>query len=267
MVPLARSTNVSRHRTLTSPYTSRLGPVGTWAYGRERSSNLRGGRFILEQISRSQLAAAARSQSRTRYQYAKRLVDIIGSILLLIILAPVMLAIGLATWIDSGLPIIYRSRRLGRYGDPIVVLKFRTMRDGSHHHLAELLTANEERALEYHVNKKLRDDPRRTRVGGLLRRTSLDELPQLWNVLRGEMSLVGPRPYFADELLGRPESVELLRVRPGLTGLWQVNGRSERTFEERVALEVDYIRRRSFALDLQILLRTVRAVLTGRGAY
>jgi lipopolysaccharide/colanic/teichoic acid biosynthesis glycosyltransferase len=190
-----------------------------------------------------------------------------GSLFGLVILAPVMLAIALAILLDSGLPIIYRSQRLGRYGAPIVVLKFRTMRDGSHHHLAELLTADEERRLEYHVNRKLRNDPRRTRVGGFLRRTSLDELPQLWNVLRGEMSLVGPRPYFPDELVARPESIELLSVRPGITGLWQVNGRSDRTFAERLDLELDYVNRRSPLLDVKILLRTIVAVVSGRGAY
>ena len=178
-----------------------------------------------------------------------------------------MLVIAVATAVDSGLPILYRSRRIGRGGQPIVVLKFRTMRDGSHHHLAELLTANEERQLEYLVNRKLREDPRRTRVGAFLRKTSLDELPQLWNVLRGDMSLIGPRPYFPDELLDRPEAGEILSVRPGITGLWQVNGRSDRTFEERLSLEVRYVRQRSLILDLKILVLTVRAVVTGRGAY
>ena len=221
----------------------------------------------MEQITRSQSAAAAPSLPRALYYFGKRLVDIVAAAVLLVVLAPVMLGIALAIGLDSGLPIIYRSRRLGRYGAPIIVLKFRTMRDGSHHHLAELLTASEERRLEYNVNRKLRHDPRRTRVGTFLRRTSLDELPQLWNVLRGEMSLVGPRPYFPDELLGRPESVELLGVRPGITGLWQVNGRSDRTFEERVRLELAYVRRRGVILDLKIFIRTFSAVISRRGAY
>ncbi len=221
----------------------------------------------MEQISRSQSVASAPAQSRTGYQYAKRFVDILGAAILLVVLSPIMLAIALATWIDSGLPIIYRSRRLGRHGEPIVVLKFRTMRDGSHHHLAELLTANEERRLEYQVNRKLRNDPRKTRVGSLLRRTSLDELPQLWNVLRGEMSLIGPRPYFADELLGRAESVELLSVRPGITGLWQVNGRSDRTFLDRVRLDLMYVRQQGPVIDFKIFVLTFKAVISRRGAY
>jgi lipopolysaccharide/colanic/teichoic acid biosynthesis glycosyltransferase len=220
----------------------------------------------LEQITQRK-AAASVPLSVLVYYFVKRLTDIVGAGLLLVILSPVMLSVALAIWLDSGLPIVYRCQRLGRYGRPITVLKFRTMRDGSHHHLEEVLSVDEERRLQFGLNRKLREDPRRTRVGGFLRRSSLDELPQLVNVLAGEMSLVGPRPYFPDELRGRREAVELLAVRPGITGLWQVNGRSDRTFEERVALELDYVHRRGMALDAGILLRTVGAVVTGRGAY
>jgi undecaprenyl-phosphate galactose phosphotransferase len=220
----------------------------------------------LEQISRSRRVAPL-SVGDAAYASAKRVFDLVGASVMMVVLLPITLGIAVATALDSGLPIIYRSRRVGRYGQPITVLKFRTMRDGSHQHLTELLTANEERRLEYQVNRKLRDDPRRTRVGGFLRRTSLDELPQLLNVLAGDMSLVGPRPYFADELLGRPEAVELVSVRPGITGLWQVNGRSDRTFEERVNLDTRYIRARGIVLDLKIMALTVKAVISGRGAY
>jgi lipopolysaccharide/colanic/teichoic acid biosynthesis glycosyltransferase len=220
----------------------------------------------LEQITQRK-AAASVPLSVLVYYFVKRLTDIVGAGLLLVILSPVMLSVALAIWLDSGLPIVYRCQRLGRYGRPITVLKFRTMRDGSHHHLEEVLSVDEERRLQFGLNRKLREDPRRTRVGGFLRRSSLDELPQLVNVLAGEMSLVGPRPYFPDELRGRREAVELLSVRPGITGLWQVNGRSERSFEERIELELSYVRRRGMALDVGILLRTVGAVVTGRGAY
>jgi lipopolysaccharide/colanic/teichoic acid biosynthesis glycosyltransferase len=219
----------------------------------------------LEQISRSQPVTVS-SVLHDAYFLTKRLIDLVASLVLVVVLAPVMLAIGIAILLDSGFPIIYRSPRSGRHGIPIVVLKFRTMRDGTHHHLAELLT-DENRLLEYGRLRKLRDDPRITRIGTLLRRTSLDELPQLWNVLVGEMSLVGPRPYFADELEDRPEAAEILRVRPGVTGLWQVSGRSDRTFDERIQLEVDYVHRRGHALDFAILLRTISAVVSGRGAY
>jgi lipopolysaccharide/colanic/teichoic acid biosynthesis glycosyltransferase len=201
------------------------------------------------------------------YWFAKRMIDILAALVLLVILAPVLGAIAVAIAIDSGLPIIYLSQRIGRYGRPITVLKFRTMRDGSHHHLRELLTADEELLLEYRVARKLRLDPRRTRVGSFLRRTSLDELPQLFNVLTGDMSLVGPRPYFAGELSGRPEAEVILLVRPGITGLWQVSGRSERSFDERIRLDVDYVQRRGFLLDLGLIARTFGAVISGRGAY
>jgi exopolysaccharide production protein ExoY len=211
--------------------------------------------------------AAPRTSASSVGMVGRRALDIVLSAILLLVLAPALLLIGLAIWLDSGLPIIYRCRRLGLHGALITVLKFRTMRDGSHHHLQDLLTADEMRALEYTVNRKLREDPRRTRIGTFLRKTSLDELPQLLNVLRGEMSLIGPRPYFADELRLRPEAEEILSVRPGITGLWQVNGRSDRTFEERLALDLDYIRRRSLSLDLRIAARTLAAVLSGRGAY
>jgi lipopolysaccharide/colanic/teichoic acid biosynthesis glycosyltransferase len=221
----------------------------------------------LEQITQRNVATASVPLTVLTYYFFKRLTDIVGAAVLLVVLSPVMLGVALAIWLDSGLPIVYRCQRAGRYGRPITVLKFRTMRDGSHHHLEELLSVDEERRLQFGLNRKLRDDPRRTRVGAFLRRSSLDELPQLVNVLAGEMSLIGPRPYFPDELRGRPEAVELLSVRPGITGLWQVNGRSERSFEERIELELSYVRQRGFLLDTKIALRTVGAVVTARGAY
>ncbi|MDP9249750.1 MAG: sugar transferase [Chloroflexota bacterium] len=221
----------------------------------------------MEHVSRQATAVGAVPTPRLLYSFVKRAVDIVASLLALIVLSPVLLLIALAIWLDSGLPILYRCERTGRYGQPMVVLKFRTMRDGSHRHLEELLTADEEKRLEYGRRRKLRNDPRRTRVGAVLRRTSLDELPQLVNVLAGRMSLVGPRPYLPGELASRPEANEILRVRPGMTGLWQINGRSDRTFEERIGLDVDYVRQRSPVMDAAIVLRTFAAVISGRGAY
>jgi lipopolysaccharide/colanic/teichoic acid biosynthesis glycosyltransferase len=252
---------------LTRRYTGagvlRLGTRGTSPRVALRTE----GWFRLEQTTQRQAAVSSASFGRLLYYFSKRLIDIAGSLMLLIVLSPIMLLIGIVIWLDSGVPIIYRCQRLGRYGEPITVLKFRTMRNGSHGHLEELLTVDEERRMEFEAKRKLRDDPRRTRVGAFLRRSSLDELPQLVNVLMGQMSLIGPRPYFADELLGRPEAPELLSVRPGITGLWQVNGRSDRTFEERLALESRYVQDRGFALDAKIALRTLGAVVSGRGAY
>jgi len=223
----------------------------------------------VEQVTQHASTRAVRAASfgELAYWFAKRLVDLMASALLLVVLSPIFLLIAVAIWFDSGLPIIYRCQRIGRYGQPITVLKFRTMRDGSHHHLEELLTVDEERRLEYGERRKLRTDPRRTRVGAVLRRASLDELPQLVNVLSGEMSLIGPRPYFPGELAGRHEAELILGVRPGITGLWQVSGRSDRTFEERLSFDVDYVSRRGFALDASILARTLSAVISGKGAY
>lgn len=222
---------------------------------------------LLEQLQQGRTATASASFAQLLYYFSKRLADIGIASLLLILLSPILLGAALATWLDSGLPILYRCQRLGRYGQPITVLKFRTMRNGAHKHLEELLSVDEERRMEYVLNKKLKDDPRITRIGSFLRRTSIDELPQLVNVLAGEMSLIGPRPYFADELRGRPEAVEILSVRPGITGLWQVNGRSDRTFDDRLRLELSYIRRRGFVLDAKIAVLTFGAVASGKGAY
>jgi lipopolysaccharide/colanic/teichoic acid biosynthesis glycosyltransferase len=221
----------------------------------------------VEQTSGRPTTAREALVAPSAYPTIKRLIDIFGAATLLIVLSPVFLIIAIAIVVDGGLPIIYRCQRLGRHGQLIEVLKFRTMHNGSHHHLEELLTIDEERRMEYVINRKLRKDPRITRFGTFLRRYSFDELPQLWNVLIGEMSLIGPRPYMPDELRGRPEATTLLSVRPGITGLWQVNGRSDRTFEERVALEVDYVRREGLLLDAKIVLRTFGAVLSGKGAY
>jgi len=197
----------------------------------------------------------------------KRLTDIGLSVVMLVLLSPVMALIGVVIAVDSGLPILYRCERLGRGGRTISMLKFRTMHDGSHHHLADLLANDDELRLEYERQRKLRRDPRRTRVGRILRRTSLDELPQLWNIVVGDMSMVGPRPYLIHELDGRAERDALLSVRPGLTGLWQISGRSDRTFEERVRIETAYVQAGSLWLDLRIMARTLGAVVRGQGAY
>ena len=222
-------------------------------------------RRLVEGISRPSVQSDVASRSSDRF--VKRSLDIVVALVALVVLSPVLLVVSAVVWLDSGLPILYRCERLGRGGRPLTMLKFRSMRDGSHHHLSDLLANDDERRLEYERQRKLRDDPRKTRVGGFLRRTSLDEVPQLWNVLVGDMSLVGPRPYFRDELNDRPERDTLLAVRPGLTGLWQINGRSERTFEERLGLELEYVRNASFAVDLAILAKTAGAVIKGRGAY
>lgn len=220
----------------------------------------------MQQIS-DRRASSNVSVSGLTYPAAKRLIDLVGSVALLAVLSPLLLAIGVAITLETGLPVLYRCQRLGRGGREITALKFRTMRNGSHHHLEELLRNDDEFRLEYEINRKLRNDPRRTRVGAFLRRLSLDELPQLWNVVKGEMSLVGPRPYFLHELESFPDAGAILSVRPGMTGLWQVSGRSDLPLERRHELDLEYVRTRGLRLDASIIRRTFAVVISGRGAY
>jgi exopolysaccharide biosynthesis polyprenyl glycosylphosphotransferase len=200
----------------------------------------------------------------TSWQYRmKRLFDIVVSATLLIVGAPLWLLLALAIKLDSPGPVLFGQVRVGYRGEPFSFLKFRSMRTDAAQLDAQLIAKSEERTL-----LKQRSDPRVTRVGALLRRTSLDEIPQLFNILRGEMSLVGPRPLrpyectdFEDWEKGRFE------MRPGLTGLWQVRGRSDIKFDERILMDLYYIDNWSLRLDFQILLQTIPAVAFGRGAY
>jgi len=194
----------------------------------------------------------------------KRLIDIVVSGGLLILLAPLLLAIALLIKWDSPGPVLFRQKRVGRAGQMFTVLKFRSMRSGAEHEQYHLLRQNEASGPLF----KIRHDPRVTRVGRWLRRLSLDELPQLYNVLRGEMSLVGPRPAIPAEVEQYQEwHRRRLDVSPGMTGLWQVSGRSELTFDEMVMLDLFYADNWSLGLDFKILLRTIPTMLLGTGAY
>lgn len=197
----------------------------------------------------------------------KRLIDAAASALGLLLLAPLMLAIALAVRLSSPGPIFFRQLRLGRGGEPFYVLKFRTMVADAEHRLGELESHNEATG---GVLFKIRRDPRVTPLGRFLRRSSLDELPQLINVLRGEMSLVGPRPLqlrdsYRLEALDTEAFSQRLSVMPGITGPWQVGGRSDGT-AGMVRQDLDYIASWSLALDLKILIQTIPAVLSCRGA-
>lgn len=194
----------------------------------------------------------------------KRALDILGASLGLLLLTPLFLVVSILIRLDSRGPIFYASRRWGHHGELLRMWKFRTMIDGA----AAMLDKDNQLRQQYDTNIKIVDDPRITRVGKWLRRSSIDELPQLWNVLIGEMSLVGPRPKLIneDELYGPALSV-VLGVRPGVTGLWQVSGRSSTSYNERISLDVDYVSRFSLWLDVKILLRTIPVVLCGQGAH
>src|ERR1700761_3715755 len=199
--------------------------------------------------------------------FAKRVLDVVGAVVLGVVFAPLIAVIVLMMRRGGG-SVIYRHRRVGRSGRIFCCLKFRTMIPNADQVLRELLERNPELQAEWVRDHKLRNDPRVTALGRFLRRTSLDELPQLWNVIRGEMSLVGPRPVVREELLryGRCAGI-YLSARPGVTGLWQGKGRNNTDYRRRVVLDVYYVRRHNVFLDLYILAKTTHVVLGGSGAY
>ena len=198
----------------------------------------------------------------------KRALDVVGAALLLLLALPAFLTIALLVRQDGG-PAFFSHTRIGRGGHRFGCLKFRTMVPDAEQRLAGLWLSDPALRAEWEATRKLRHDPRITRIGRVLRATSLDEVPQLLNVLRGEMSLVGPRPVTAAELGTQygHAALHYMCVRPGLTGAWQVSGRSEASYARRVALDIDYVRFPSLRTDLAILLRTPLVVLRRRGAY
>ncbi|HHH2875654.1 undecaprenyl-phosphate galactose phosphotransferase WbaP [Klebsiella pasteurii] len=197
----------------------------------------------------------------------KRIFDIIGSLAIIIVLAPVLIYISRKVKKDGG-PAIYGHERIGKNGHPFKCLKFRSMVIDSKEVLAELLAKDPSAKEEWDATFKLKNDPRITKIGGFLRRTSLDELPQLFNVLRGEMSLVGPRPIITAELERYNDEVDYyLLSKPGMTGLWQVSGRSDVDYETRVYLDAWYVKNWSMWNDIAILFKTIGVVLKKDGAY
>jgi exopolysaccharide biosynthesis polyprenyl glycosylphosphotransferase len=208
----------------------------------------------------------------------KRLIDVVGSGIALLLLAPLFAAVALALKLDSKGPVFYRHERLGRNGGRLRLFKFRTMHlhccRGERYGAAAAeeefrrLMQDEARRREFELSYKLRDDPRVTRIGGWLRRTSLDELPQLLNVLLGHMSLVGPRPVTQDEIARYGSGASaVLAVKPGITGYWQINGRAGLDYEDRVRLDGAYVGSWSLKLDCKIIANTLRALFSGRGAF
>lgn len=198
----------------------------------------------------------------------KRIFDIIFSSFIIILFIPLYIFIAFALRLSDRGPIIYRGTRIGCGGGKFACFKFRTMVVDSQNRLEELLASDPAIRREWEVNRKLKNDPRITPIGRFLRQSSLDELPQLINVLRGEMSLVGPRPVIASELALYGDYIQLyLSARPGLTGMWQVSGRNDCSYEKRVELDSNYVRNWRFSMDIYILLRTIFAVVQCRGSY
>ncbi len=198
----------------------------------------------------------------------KRCMDIIGASLLLVVLSPVLLILSLLIRGGSSEPVLFAQPRVGRHGRPFKCYKFRTMIVGADQVLQDLLNADDRLRTEWEISQKLRRDPRVTRIGNILRRSSLDELPQLFNVLIGDMSLVGPRPVLPEQVIYYGRSARwYYAMRPGMTGLWQVMARGNKDFRRRVALDCFYVRHVSLRMDFVILLKTIGVVVSGRGAY
>lgn len=202
--------------------------------------------------------------ARRYYEISKRTFDIISAIFALILFSPVLLLIGMIIKLDSNGPAIFAHQRLGKHGNHIKVYKFRTMVTNAEEMLNQLTP---EQKKEFAKNFKMEKDPRVTKLGRILRTTSLDELPQLYNILLGDMSVVGPRPIITKEIdMYGIYGGKLLSVKPGLTGNWQANGRSDTTYEERIQLDMDYIDHRSFWLDMKIIFKTIGVVVKKSGA-
>lgn len=197
-----------------------------------------------------------------------RVFDMAGAALALVFLAPLLILVSLLLVVEGRGPVIFAHPRIGRGGRVFKVLKFRSMVTDGDSVLREHLAASPRAAAEWAADHKLRDDPRVTRLGGFLRKTSLDELPQFWNVLCGDMSIVGPRPIVEAEVsrYGRFFSA-YCSIRPGITGVWQVSGRNDITYRRRVAMDALYARRKSVLLDIEIIMATVPAVLARKGSY
>ncbi|WP_374111368.1 sugar transferase [uncultured Clostridium sp.] len=204
------------------------------------------------------------TRSEGGYLFLKRIIDFMASLIGIILLSPVFLIISIMIKFDSKGPIVFGHIRKGLHGKDIRVYKFRTMYENSKEIFDNF---TEEQKKEFYINFKLDNDPRITKLGHFLRKTSLDELPQLFNILKGDMSIVGPRPIVEGEIERYGKySKKLFSVMPGLTGYWQANGRSDTTYEERVAMDMYYIDNRSTVLDIKIIFKTFISVIKKEGA-
>ena len=248
---LARAGEAFPH-LIVIPDTDFLGSVGAYTQDRMGVRGL--------QVRNNLLHAGSR--------IAKRAIDLVFCFALLPLVLPLMAVIAFLIAVESGFPVFYSQKRLGQDGRTFHIWKFRTMVGNAAQVLERSLASNPELKKEWAENQKLRNDPRITRIGKVLRKASLDELPQLWNVLKGEMSLVGPRPIVHEEIAKYKEAYPLYtKTIPGLTGLWQVSGRNRTTYAERISYDSYYVRNWSFWMDIYLLARTVTVVLTGHGAY
>ncbi|MBH8573386.1 sugar transferase [Nostocaceae cyanobacterium CENA369] len=203
-------------------------------------------------------------------EFAKRLFDIAFSLLVLILFFPIYLILALLIALSSEGPIFYVQERVGKNYEPFNCIKFRTMVSNADEVLMQMMETSPQLRQEFESSFKLKQDPRITKIGRFLRITSLDEFPQFWNVLKGDMSVVGPRPLVAEELPKYGEHIDqILTIRPGITGLWQVSGRNDIPYPRRVQIDLHYVKFRNFWLDLWIMLKTIDVVVIPKnnGAY
>lgn len=199
----------------------------------------------------------------------KRLFDVFFGLMFLILCLPFFLVISLIIKLTSPGKVIYSQIRIGRGGKPFRFLKFRTMYQNADSHIKEILANDPQKRQEWKVTHKLKKDPRITPVGGFLRKTSLDELPQFWNVLKGNLSIVGPRPVVEAEIIKYfgIKATKILSIRPGITGIWQVSGRNDTTYTTRIKLDEEYVDTHSWFLDMKIILKTILCMISAKGAY
>lgn len=205
-----------------------------------------------------------KAESRGAYEIIKRIMDVVCSLAALVVLSPIFLITALAIKIEDKGPVIFAQNRAGKDGQPFRMYKFRSMYVDAEKRRNELLAQNEADGPLF----KIANDPRITKVGRFIRKTSIDELPQLWNILKGQMSIVGPRPLVTYEQSQCNEyQAQRLLVKPGLTCIWQVSGRSDTKFDELIEMDLEYIRNRSLWLDIKLIIKTVVVVFTHKGAY
>ena len=209
--------------------------------------------------------AAAWKGRQRRHERIKRLIDMAGAGAALAVLSPLLAFTALAIRLESKGPVLFSQVRVGKHGEEFLIWKFRSMyMDAEKRRRAQLLASSDRQGSHF----KMKQDPRITRVGRIIRRLSIDELPQLWNVLNGTMSLVGPRPNLPAEVARyRVEELDRLKSKPGITCTWQVSGRADLPWERQIELDLDYVYEPSLAADLGLMLRTIPAVLSGKGAY
>ncbi|MFN3698979.1 MAG: sugar transferase, partial [Dictyoglomus sp.] len=221
-------------------------------------------RLSFDQISGIPIVEVELSALEGLQGYLKEIIDILLGTLGLIVFSPLFLIISILIKLDSKGPVFYKHLRVGRHGRPFYLWKFRTMYKDAD----KILDRYPELKREFEKEFKLKNDPRITKIGRFLRKFSLDEIPQIFNILKGEMSIVGPRPVTFKELEKYGSYAdEILRVKPGLTGLWQVSGRSDVDYSQRVKFDLYYIQNWSVLLDIKIILKTIPSVLFGKGAY